>query len=531
MKKEYLGINKTPQSEPIPGREGEMVQNRAGGYVFKVMPEEQLKRFLIMGTDGGTYYATEKEITLENIRNVLNFLHKDARRTIEVTAQLSEQGRVLKNDVPIAVLALAWVEGYRKEVASVFNRVIRIPTHLFMFLDFLKEAQGGKLSTSTLLKKMISNWYIKDPQLPYHLLKYQQRRGWSHKDVLRLVHPKPTDDYVDSLFGFVIGNGKVPNDELVKAFLSLREARTEGQVINIIRNTRIPWEFIPSQWLASRDVWNALFPYLPATALVRLLGRLTALEVLKPFNDNTKRVHELLTNPDVVRKARLHPVQMGIAMYNYERGKSRNFEWDPVPSVLNDLEKAFMLSFRNVEPINQRMIVGIDISGSMFSPLESASGMNVVDAALLVALPLIKASPDALLIGFSTRYHLLNSHTWKELKREAKEKGRGGTDLTQPVSYALKKSIPVDTFVILSDEETWAGQRHSTEIIKEYRRKMGIPSKLIVGSMEPNGYSVKDPKDPLQFNVIGFDPNYVKIVSEITRLHLPTVNRNIDVDM
>lgn len=530
MNKKYLKPNRTPQSQPLAGRENEMVKNRAGGYVFKITPEEQLKRFLIMGTDGGTYYATEREITLENIRNVLNFLHKDPKKTLEITAQLSEQGRVLKNDVPIAVLALAWAEGYRKEVASVFNRVIRIPTHLFTFLDFLKEAQGGKLTTSTLLKRTISDWYVKDPQLAYHLLKYQQRKGWSHRDVLRIVHPKPVDDYTDSLFGFVIGNGKIPDDELVKAFVSLREAKTEEKVIDVVNKTRIPWEFVPSQWLSSKDVWNALFPYLPATALVRLLGRLTALEVLKPFNSNTKRVREVLTNPDVIRKARLHPVQLGIAVYNYKNGKNRNFHWDPVPSVLNDLEKAFMLSFRNVEPINQRMIIGIDVSGSMFSPLKSANNMNVVDVAALVSLPLVKASLDALIIGFDTDNFILKSRDWRGLKREVHDTGHGGTDITQPVAYALEHKIPVDTFVILSDEETWAGQWHSTEIIKEYRKKMRLPTKLIVGSMQSNGYSVKDPKDPLQFNVIGFDPNYVKIVSEIAKLSVLNKSRNIGME-
>ena len=37
--------------------------NSAGGYTFKVSTVDRLRRFLTLGTDGGTFYAGSAELT------------------------------------------------------------------------------------------------------------------------------------------------------------------------------------------------------------------------------------------------------------------------------------------------------------------------------------------------------------------------------------------------------------------------------------------------------------------------------------
>ena len=54
-------VKKTPQSKPIPGRE--MVKNAAGGFVFKADSWTRMERFLILGSEGNTYYVGERELT------------------------------------------------------------------------------------------------------------------------------------------------------------------------------------------------------------------------------------------------------------------------------------------------------------------------------------------------------------------------------------------------------------------------------------------------------------------------------------
>jgi 60 kDa SS-A/Ro ribonucleoprotein len=61
--KQY-SIRRTPQSEPIPG--ADQVRNSAGGFAWAVDDWTRLRRFLILGSEGGSYYAGERELTREN---------------------------------------------------------------------------------------------------------------------------------------------------------------------------------------------------------------------------------------------------------------------------------------------------------------------------------------------------------------------------------------------------------------------------------------------------------------------------------
>ena len=54
-------INQTTQLD------SRQVINNAGGYVYEVSDDVRLLRFLILGTEGGTYYSQSKDIHRENI--------------------------------------------------------------------------------------------------------------------------------------------------------------------------------------------------------------------------------------------------------------------------------------------------------------------------------------------------------------------------------------------------------------------------------------------------------------------------------
>src|SRR4051812_30364949 len=53
----HINIQKTSQSDQIPG--SDQVMNNAGGFSFQVDDWTNLDRFLILGTEGGSYYASE----------------------------------------------------------------------------------------------------------------------------------------------------------------------------------------------------------------------------------------------------------------------------------------------------------------------------------------------------------------------------------------------------------------------------------------------------------------------------------------
>lgn len=56
----HFSTKATEQTAPIPGMEAVQVKNNAGGFVFQVSPWTQLRRFLVLGAEGGVYEVTEQ---------------------------------------------------------------------------------------------------------------------------------------------------------------------------------------------------------------------------------------------------------------------------------------------------------------------------------------------------------------------------------------------------------------------------------------------------------------------------------------
>src|ERR1700760_4283004 len=100
----HYSTRNTPQSAPIPGKA--QIKNSAGGYAFAIDDWSRLDRFLVLGSDGGTYYATERKLTIENAQCVLRCLSSDPKRAVEVIASVSESGRAPKNAPAVVALAL-----------------------------------------------------------------------------------------------------------------------------------------------------------------------------------------------------------------------------------------------------------------------------------------------------------------------------------------------------------------------------------------------------------------------------------------
>src|SRR5262249_37571050 len=81
----------------------------------------------------------------------------------------------------------------------------------------------------------------------------------------------------------------------------------------------------------------------------------------------------------------------------------------------------------------------------------------------------------------------------------------GGTDCALPMIWAQKHRVDVDTFVIYTDNETWAGNVHPAQALRAYRDARGIPAKLVVVGMTSTGFSIADPADAGMLDVVGFD--------------------------
>jgi len=199
----HFNTRVTPQSEPIPGKQ--MVKNNNSGFVFSLDKWNQMLRFLILGAEGGTYYVNEKKLTAENAANTVKCIQEDPKRAVDTIVDVSVNGRASKQDAVIFGLALACTFAPEKERSYAYaaiNRVCRTGTHLFQFVDAIKVLRGWSRG----LRNGVSKFYTMKPldKLELQIVKYRQRQGYTHRDVMRLAHPQTKDDLRNSLFKYAV---------------------------------------------------------------------------------------------------------------------------------------------------------------------------------------------------------------------------------------------------------------------------------------------------------------------------------------
>lgn len=537
----------TKQTEPIFGREADMAKNNAGGYSFVVDDWTRLDRFLVIGSESPTFYVSEKKLTKENAANVLRCIQQDGRRVVQQAVSISVEGRAPKNDPAIFVLALAaaFGDGTTKQLAyEAVPKICRTASHLYSFAEASNALRGWGRG----LRRAIGEWFTekKPKDLAYQLIKYQQRDGWSSRDLLRLSHPKTTGVTNDILHWAVkgwegVGPEPHPDESLrvIWAFEKAKRATTEQEVIALVRDYRLPRECIPTQWLNSVGVWEALLEEMPVTALVRNLGKMTSIGLIKPLSEASRLVVDKLSDVELLKKGRVHPLALLVAMKTYAQGHGDkgSLKWQPVQQIVDALDGGFYSAFKAVEPTNKRWLLALDVSGSMGSAfIGNLAGISARDASAAMALVTANVEKNHHFVGFTSsgwsdgRQSQWNGYrngltplsiSSRQRLTDAIKTVSGlpfrGTDCSLPMLYATANKLEVDAFVVFTDSETWAGSIQPVQALREYRQKTGIPAKLIVCGMVANQFTIADPNDAGMLDVVGFDTSVPAVMADFVR--------------
>lgn len=536
----HFSTRTTHQTDPIPGTA--QVQNSAGGYSFAVDDWTKLDRFLVLGTEGGSYYASEHKLTVENAKSVMECIDLDGIRTVNRILEISETGRAPKNDAALFALAMAMSTGNDKTkalAADSLPRVARIGTHMFHFLEYAQAFRGW----GRVLHNAVANWYTSMPadKLAYQAIKYQQRDGWTHRDALRLSHPKPPTDAHNAIFNWMahgwpdVGNEPHPDKALVQIWAHEQAQKTDDiRVIkNLIEYYHLPWESIPTKFLAEKETWKSLLPTLAPTALMRNLARMTANETLAPLSKELAVAVANLTDKDAITKARVHPIAALSALKTYAQGHGErgNLHWNPISQITDALDQMFYASFGNVTPTGKRIVLALDVSGSMEQGnIAGAPGITPRVGSGAMALVTAAVESQYAIVGFTgggnrqgggpsmntviTPLDISPRMRLDQVIQNISGLPFGGTDCALPMLWALERGLDVDAFVIYTDSETWAGRIHPTQALKQYRERTGIPAKLVVVGMVANEFSIADPNDSGMMDVIGFDTATPNLISD-----------------
>src|SRR6266496_3930264 len=543
----------TPQSQPIPG--SNQVRNSGGGYSWQVDDWTRFDRFLILGAEGGTYYIAERDLVKQNHDALVRCIKADGVRTVNRIVEISDAGRAPKNDPAIFALALVVTHGDAQAKAHAFanlGKVCRIGTHLFHFAEYVNAMRGWGRG----LRNAVGHWYVDRGAdgLAHQAVKYQSRRvgsrtePWSHSDLLRLAHPKAPSAQHDAVFRWMLAGAhslgerevkrKVRGEDriakygavgalpkLIEAFERVKRTTNVIEVVKLIDEFDLPREAIPTQWLNELKVWEALLQRMPMTAMVRNLGKMTSLGLLKPFSDAKKLFLRKLKDETALKRSRIHPLAVLVAQKIYAQGHGDKgaLKWSPVSAIVDALDEAFYATFSNVEPCNKPVLLALDVSGSMAGSMVAGSCISAREASAAMALITAATEPEHEIIAFSaparggyggmhgggepgiTRVNVSPRMRVAEVIQRIEAIPMGGTDCALPMLWAARNKLNVSGFVTYTDSETWAGNIHPAQALRQYRNEIVGDAKAVVVGMTSNGFTLADPNDRGMLDVVGFD--------------------------
>ena len=504
-----------------------MAANNAGGFTFVLDQWGVLDRFIMIGSESGNYYVEEKDVTRQSFDNILKCIASDGLRVVERVLSYSLAGRAPKNDPALVVLALAAAKGSPLVQTSAYEalpKVARIGTHLFTFVGVLHAV--GKWNAAA--KRGLAKWYTARSieRLAVQVMKYQSRNGWSHRDVLRLAHVKPTDEIQSNLFKYVTKganamNFDLPLPQLVVDFELMKRGDRKDVLRVIESNKDVSWELVPTEHLKDKDVLMSLVPNMGLTALIRQLGKFTAAGIMGPLSAGSKLAVSKLSDGEALKLARVHPLTIlqAIKTYGQGRGEKGSLSWTPDQRIIDALNDAFYASFSNVEDTGAGILLGVDCSSSMFSAsVNGSSTLSAAEVAGVMALAIVKNQKNYWIGGFNTKmseFKISPSMRLDAVLSVMREFSWGGTDCALPMLHAMSNGMTsVDGFCVVTDNETWAGHVHPIEALRDYRREHISTAKLVVIGTSVSSFTIADPKDGGMLDIAGFDSAAPTIIAD-----------------
>ena len=510
---------------------------------------------------GGTYYIGERELVKQNHDTLVRCIKADGLRAVDRIVEISDAGRAPKNDPAIFALALVATHGDAAAKAHAFanlDKVCRIGTHLFHFAEYVNAMRGWGRG----LRNAVGRWYVDcgADDLAHQAVKYQQRDGWSHGDLLRLSHPKAPSAQHDAVFRWMLAGAdslgerevkrKVRGEDRVAKYAAVGElpkfigafewakrAANVAEMVKIIEEFDLPREAVPTQWLNEAAVWEALLERMPMTAMIRNLGKMTNLGLLAPFSDAKRLIVRKLGDEKILARARIHPLAVLVAQKIYAQGHGDKgaLKWSPVSAIVDALDGAFYATFQNVEPCGKPVLLALDVSGSMAGSMITDSCISAREASAALALITAATQPECEIIAFSaqapgryggmhgggepgiTRLNLSPRMRLAEVIKVITSIPMGGTDCALPMVWAARNKLNVSGFITYTDSETWAGNIHPAQALRQYRSEFVGDAKAVVVGMTSNGFSIADPNDRGMMDVVGFDTTAPAVIADFIR--------------
>jgi 60 kDa SS-A/Ro ribonucleoprotein len=415
-------------------------RNEAGGIAYTRGPRDALALYAATGCLNDVYY-TDASTQLSQV------LALCAEVTPEFVAKTAIYARRRGHMKDMPALLLAWLaKNDGATCARVFDRIVDNGRMLRNFVQILRSGATGRKSLGTRPKRLVLRWLERANVDQVLNAAIGQRPSLA--DIVRMVHPKPQYAEREALYAWLLGKPYAP--EHLPSVLQQFEAFKRGDIVDAV--PEIHFQYLTAS-LSKRE-WKTVARRLPWQALRMNLNTLQRNGV---FADAalTLEIAAKLRDPAAIRSARAMPYQL-LAAWNAASN-------DMPPAIRDALQDAMEIATGNVPHLPGNVVVAIDVSGSMASPVTghrhgATTAVRCVDVAALIAACVQRKNPAARVLPFDTcvRSHVSNPRdsVITQAQRLADLCG-GGTAVSAPIAQLNAERAKVDTVLIVSDNESW----------------------------------------------------------------------------
>lgn len=481
--------------------------NEAGGRAYAISPKHALAQYAMTGSLSNTYY-TSAETQLDQL---LLLCEEIDPAFIAKTAIYCRKKGLMK-DSPALLTAILTVRG-PQYLPAVFDSVIDNGKMLRAFVQILRSGAVGRKSLGSRPKKLVQSWLLRASEAA--LLQGAVGNTPSLGDVVKMVHPAPTEAWQEAFFAWLIGK---PFDmsalpPITQAFEAYKQDKT------------LPVPPVPFQMLTALSLntaqWSQIARQAPWQMLRMNLNTFARHGVFEE-KGMTALIAKKLADPVSVSKARVFPYQLMAAYAALDAS---------VPSDIREaLQAALDAALANVPDLPGEVVVCPDVSGSMGSPATgtrkgATSVVRCIDVAALVAAALLKKNPKTRVLPFAERVvdvHLNPRDSVMTNAARLSAIGGGGTCCSAPLALLNEHRHRAQTVILISDNQSWIDNRTrgATETLRQWEmfRRHNPEAKLVCIDIQPFAHTqAMDRRDIL--NIGGFSDEIFTLLARFCDGH------------
>lgn len=485
--------------------------NEAGGKAYRLEAKHALAQYAATGCFGTTYYASQGE----QLDRVLKLCESIDDEFIARTAVYAREQAHMK-DMPALLLAVLASRGSDR-LATAFDRVCDNGKMLRNFVQIVRSGVTGRRSLGTRPKRLVQRWIQRRSAAA--LLRASVGNDPSLADVIKMVHPTPTDAERRALYGYLVGRPHDP--EALPSIVKEYEAYKAGRTKEV---PKVPFQLLTALPLTT-PAWTSIARD-AGWQMTRMNLNTFARHGVYHDREVVELLAQRLADPEQVRKARVFPYQLMVAYA--QTGQQ-------VPAEIREaLQDAMEQAVSNVPRTRGPVHILPDVSGSMHSPATghrpgATSVVRCIDVAALVAAAFLRTNAQARVLPFHDRVQECTLNPRDSVMTNAQRLASlpsGGTDCSAPLRRLNKEKAEGDLVIFVSDNQSWIDTNRTwnggTAVLKEWEkyRTRNPNAKLVCIDVQPYA-NTQAPDRADILNVGGFSDAVFTLVGAFVedRLH------------